>query len=74
MWILYAFGSAVFAGMTSVLAKTGIKNTDSNLAAALRTVIVLLFSWVMVFVASSQHTVPAIPANSLLFLQRKRST
>lgn len=68
MWILFAFGSALFAGMTSVLAKVGIKNTDSNLATALRTVAVLLFSWLMVFVAGSQYTIGAISARSFLFL------
>lgn len=68
MWVAYAFGSALFAGMTSVLAKVGIKNTDSNLATALRTVIVLLFSWVMVFIVGSQHAIAAISPHSLLFL------
>ena len=68
MWLLYAFGSALFAGMTSVLAKIGIKNTDSNLMTALRTIIVLLFSWLMVFVVGSQHTIGTISARSLLFL------
>jgi transporter family protein len=68
MWLLYALGSALFAGMTAVLAKIGIKNTDSNLATALRTVIVLLFSWLMVFVVGSQHTIGAISIGSLTFL------
>ncbi len=68
MWILYAFGSALFAGMTSVLAKIGVKNTDSNLATALRTIIVLLFSWMMVFVVGSQYTIDTISAHSLIFL------
>lgn len=47
MWILFAFGSALFAGLTSILAKCGIKNTDSNVATAIRTIIVLIFhgSW-----------------------------
>ena len=45
MWILYAFGSAMFAGLTSILAKCGIRKTDSNVATAIRTVIVLIFSW-----------------------------
>lgn len=49
MWILFAFGSALFAGLTSILAKCGIKNTDSNVATAIRTIIVLIFSWIMVF-------------------------
>lgn len=68
MWILFAFGSALFAGTTSVLAKIGIKNMDSSLATALRTVVVLLFSWLMVFVAKSQYTMGAISARSFLFL------
>ncbi|KOF55619.1 multidrug DMT transporter permease [Clostridium sp. DMHC 10] len=68
MWILYAFGSALFAGMTAILAKIGIKNTDSNLATALRTIIVLIFSWLMVFVVGSQHTINAISNYTLVFL------
>lgn len=68
MWLLYAFGSALFAGMTSILAKIGIKNTDSNLATALRTIIVLLFSWLMVYVVGSQHTIGTISTRSLTFL------
>lgn len=68
MWLLYAFGSALFAGITSVLAKIGVKNIDSNLATALRTIIVLLFSWLMVFIVGSQHTIDAISAHSLVFL------
>lgn len=64
MWLLYASGSALFAGMTSILAKVGIKNTDSNLATALRTIIVLLFSWLMVFVVGSfQAPLPARPGS-----------
>ena len=54
MWILFAFGSALFAGLTSILAKCGIKNTDSNVATAIRTIIVLIFSWIMVFVVGAQ--------------------
>ncbi|MDD3228966.1 MAG: EamA family transporter [Oscillospiraceae bacterium] len=68
MWLLYAFGSAFFAGITSILAKIGVKNTDSNLATALRTIIVLLFSWLMVFIVGSQHTIGTISAHSLIFL------
>ena len=56
MWILFAFGSAVFAGLTAILSKIGIKNTDSNVATAIRTVVVLLFSWLMVFIVGSQRT------------------
>ncbi len=68
MWLLYAFGSALFAGMTSILAKIGVKNIDSNLATALRTIIVLIFSWLMVFIVGSQYTMEAVSAHSLVFL------
>ena len=54
MWILFAFGSAFFAGVTSVLAKCGIRKTDSTVATAIRTIVVLLFSWLMVFVACNR--------------------
>ena len=68
MWILYAFGSAFFAGVTSILAKCGIKKTDSNVATAIRTIVVLIFAWVMVFVAGSQKTLFSISRKSLTFL------
>lgn len=68
MWILYAFGSALFAGITSILAKCGIKQTDSNVATAIRTIVVLLFAWIMVFVVGSQGTLSFISAKSLTFL------
>ena len=68
LWIIAAIFSAVFAGLTSILAKCGIKKTDSDLATALRTVVVLLFSWVMVLVVGSQDTLTAIQPRSLLFL------
>lgn len=55
MWIAYAFGSALFAGLTSILAKCGIKQTDSNVATALRTIVVLVFSWFMVLVTGADH-------------------
>ena len=67
-WILAAVLSAVFAGLTSILAKCGIKKTDSDLATALRTVVVLIFSWIMVFVVGSQATIADIQPTSLLFL------
>lgn len=54
MWVIYAFGSALFAGLTSILAKCGIKKTDSNVATAIRTIVVLIFSWIMVFVVGAQ--------------------
>ena len=68
MWILFAFGSALFAGLTSILAKCGIRKTDSTVATAIRTIVVLLFSWLMVFVVGSQGTVRAISGKTLLFL------
>lgn len=68
MWIIAAFGSALFAGLTAILAKSGIKNTDSNVATALRTIVVLIFSWIMVFVAGSQTGITAIDNKTLLFL------
>jgi len=67
-WIITAVLSAVFAGLTSILAKCGIKKTDSDLATALRTIVVLVFSWIMVFVVGSFETVTKIKPISLLFL------
>ena len=67
-WMIAAVFSAVFAGLTSILAKCGIKKTDSDLATALRTVVVLFFSWVMVFVVGSQGTIVELQFKSLLFL------
>jgi transporter family protein len=68
LWLIAAILSAVFAGLTSILAKCGIKKTDSDLATALRTVVVLIFSWIMVFVVGSQNTISDIEPTSLLFL------
>ena len=68
MWILFAFLSAFFAGITSVLAKCGIKKTDSTVATAIRTVIVLLFSVLMVFIAGSQSMIFSISKKTLVFL------
>lgn len=68
MWIFYAFGSAFFAGCMSILAKVGIRDVDSNLATALRTVIVVIFSWIMVFVAGSQNGISSIDGKSFIFL------
>lgn len=68
MWIVYAFGSALFAGLTAILAKIGIKNTDSNLATAIRTVVILIFSWLMVFVVGSFGTIRSISSHTLIFL------
>ena len=68
MWLLFAFGSAFFAGLTGILAKCGIKNTDSNVATALRTIVVLIFSWILVFMVGSQNTIGDITLRTLLFL------
>ena len=68
MWVLYAFGSALFAGLTAVLAKCGIRKTDSTVATAIRTIVVLIFSGLMVFIAGSQDTLLAIGGKTLLFL------
>ena len=68
MWILYAFGSALFAGATSILAKIGIEEVDSHLATALRTIVVLVFSWLMVFIIGSQNQLTAISIKSYIFL------
>lgn len=68
MWILFAFGSAFFAGLTSVLAKCGIEHTNSHLATALRTIIVLIFSWIMVAIVGSFSTITSITHKTLLFL------
>ncbi len=68
MWILFAFGSAFFAGITSVLAKCGIKQTDSNLATATRTVVVLVMAFLMTLVVGSLNTISSITAKSWIFL------
>ena len=67
-WIIFAFASAIFAGLTSVLAKIGLKGVDSNLATALRTIVVLGFAWVVVFFVGSQDTISDISAHTLTFL------
>ena len=63
-----SLASAIFAGLTSILAKCGIRKTDSTLATAVRTVVVLAFSWLMVFVVGSQSQLTRIPGRTLLFL------
>ena len=68
MWILYAFGSALFAGATSILAKIGIEDVDSHVATALRTIVVLIFSWMMVFIVGSQSQLVDISIKSYIFL------
>lgn len=68
MWVLFAFGSALFAGLTSVLAKCGIRKTDSNVATAIRTIVVLVFSWIMVFVTGAQSGIGAVTPRNWMFL------
>lgn len=68
MWIMFAFGSALFAGLTAILAKCGIRNTDSNVATALRTIVVLAFSWLMVFVTGAQSGMSSISVKTMVFL------
>ena len=68
IWISAAILSAVFAGLTSILAKCGIKKTDSDLATAIRTIVVLIFSWIMVLVVGSLHTITEIQPKAFIFL------
>lgn len=68
MWVLYAFASALFAGITAILAKIGVQGVDSNVATALRTVVVLIFAWLIVFVVGSHQTLATLSSHSLLFL------
>ena len=68
MWLLYAVGSSFFAGITAILVKIGVEDTDSHLLTALRTIVVLIFSWIMVFVVGSQGTISEVSPKTLLFL------
>lgn len=68
MWLFDAIGSAFFAGVTSILAKCGIRKTDSTVATAVRTVVVLIFSWIMVFVSGSFDQIASISGYTFLFL------
>ena len=68
MWIVFAFGSALFAGATAILAKCGIRKTDSTAATAIRTIVVLAFSWLMVFLVGSQGQIGDIGGRTWLFL------
>lgn len=68
MWVLFAFGSAFFAGVTSILAKCGIRRTDSNVATAIRTIVVLAFSWLMVFVTGGQSGIGTAAPKTWVFL------
>ena len=68
MWIAFAYGSALFAGITSILAKIGIKSTDSTAATAIRTIVILFFSWLMVFITGSFGGIGSISSKTLIFL------
>lgn len=68
MWIIFAVLSAVFAALTSILAKVGIEGVNSNLATAIRTVVVLIMAWGMVFLTHSQSGLPEISQKSWIFL------
>lgn len=68
LWLVAAVLSALFAGLTAILAKCGIKKTDSDIATALRTIVVLIFSWIMVFIVGAANTITRIEMKSLIFL------
>lgn len=68
MWMLYAIGSSFFAGITAILAKCGIKKTDTDVATAIRTVVVLLFSWIMVWITGTGSSISELSNRTLLFL------
>lgn len=68
MWILFAFGSAIFAGLTAILAKCGIRKTDSDAATAIRTIVVLIFSWIMVLITGSIGTIGTLSTKTWIFL------
>lgn len=68
MWIFFAFGSAFFAGITAILAKIGVKNVNSNLATAIRTAVILIFSWLIVFLSGANRFIGDISGKALIFL------
>jgi transporter family protein len=68
MWIIYAFGSALFAGITAILVKAGMCTADSSLATAIRTIVVLIFAWIMVFITGSQSSLGTVDARTFMFL------
>lgn len=68
MWILFAIGSAFFAGITAILAKIGVKNVNSNVATAIRTVVILIFSWIMVLITNSYQEIAFVDGETLIFL------
>ena len=67
MWVVYALLSAVFAALTSILAKVGIEGVNSNLATAIRTAVVLVMAWGMVFITGTQSGIPELPEKAGLF-------
>lgn len=68
MWVAYAFGSALFAGLTAILAKCGIRHTNSTVATAIRTIVVLIFAWLMVFITGTHIQISSISRTTMLFL------
>ena len=68
MWVLFSLGSALFAGLTSVLAKCGIRKTDSDAATAIRTIVVLIFSWLMVWIVGSAPTITTLSTKTWVFI------
>ena len=68
MWIIFAILSAVFAALTSILAKVGIEGVDSNLAKAVRTIVVVIMAWAMVFITNTQSGLSQISRKSWIFL------
>lgn len=68
MWVVYAVGSAFFAGLTSILAKCGIRKTDSAVATAVRTIVILVFSWGIVWIVGSWRQISLISGKTMLFL------
>ena len=68
LWLLFAFASAIFAGLTATLIKIGVKDVDSNLVTALRTVVVMIFIWSFVFIIGSQNTISDVSSKTFLFL------
>ena len=68
MWLIYAFGAAVFASMTAILGKIGIEGVESNLGTAIRTIVVLIMAWMIVFVTKKQKTIKEIDRKSWIFL------
>jgi len=68
VWLVFALGSAFFAGLTAILAKVGVRHTPANLATAIRTAVVLVFAWLVVLLVGSQSTITAVSARTILFL------